>query len=37
VRIKLAIDIALMEMTSKPKAEIDALLKKAREEVLTSF
>jgi hypothetical protein len=37
VRIKLAIDIALMEMTSKPKAEIDALLKRAREEVVTSF
>jgi hypothetical protein len=37
VRIRLAIQIALMEMTSKPKAEIDALLKKAREEILTSF
>ena len=37
VRIKVAIQIALMEMTTKPKAEIDALLKKAREEVHTSF
>jgi len=37
VRISLAIQIALMDMSSKPKAEIDTLLKKAREEVYTSF
>ena len=37
VRIRLAVEIALMEMTSKPKAEIDVRLKKAREEVRTSF
>jgi len=37
VHIRLAIHIALMEMTGKPKAEIDALLKKSHQGLCTGF